>query len=409
MNTYLPYVIYPTILMATVASIEMIVPQVVWSQSDDIAANAKAVTVLIEGSALGSGVIIDQQDDEYVILTNRHVVEAGGQYFIRTHDRQRYRVTQILGSNSVDLALVTFSSNRQYSVAIVGDSNQLREGQEVYISGYPKPDGLTGERSYRFYRDALNSRLSSSSDGYQLIFSQAGIKGMSGSPIFNENGQLIGIFGRLVQEIGQALSTYGIPINTARSLIGGVNWHTSQQGGQTPQQMGREQYLSMVLTAKTRLTDLSNRRPNRKLKFPAGVNNPISLDILTEQSVTNEFEVIGYVNRQNQPKPFTAPDLLELIDSVAEILAKKENNHLSLSLAPSITTPFLKQQTPKMMAQQSNPLVLDLIVRKLDDGKPYLLPDIEIRAVCRDLLNAILNNKLQSHNYNVEDYNVRRQ
>jgi len=54
-------------------------------------------------------------------------------------------------SETVDIAVVKFTSNNEYDVAKLGESQQLAEGQAIYLSGYPGSGQIIGE-SDRYYR-----------------------------------------------------------------------------------------------------------------------------------------------------------------------------------------------------------------------------------------------------------------
>ena len=99
----------------------------------------KQFTVRIDGASNGSGVIIDESDNTYTVLTNWHVVQEPGQYTIQTSDGRQHQVDyrQVQQLAGVDLALVKFTSEQNYQVAEVGDSDYLSEGQGVHLAGYP--------------------------------------------------------------------------------------------------------------------------------------------------------------------------------------------------------------------------------------------------------------------------------
>jgi serine protease Do len=188
---------------------------------------AKEVTVRIDGSSSasnGSGVIIERQENGnnivYTVITNWHVVENQDQYAIRTSDDRIYVATQIQRIPGVDLAILRFASDKLYNVVGRGNSEQLAEGQKVYFAGYPAPIQVETRRSYRFITANITGRLSAAKDGYALVYDGPSIPGMSGGPVFDENGRLVAIHGE-TESVGSGLGTagnYGIPINTFLAL-----------------------------------------------------------------------------------------------------------------------------------------------------------------------------------------------
>jgi S1-C subfamily serine protease len=172
---------------------------------------AQKITVrILTDTDMGSGVIIERRGHRYTILTNHHVVQKSEQnhYEILTPDGRthlgRWLRSQQFGN--LDLALVEFSSNQSYQVAEIGNSNTLSVGDAVYAAGFPNwhfEPGLAedtrdwGLKAYRLTQGRLEmlSRKPLES-GYQIGYSNNIETGMSGGPILNQNGELIGVNGR---------------------------------------------------------------------------------------------------------------------------------------------------------------------------------------------------------------------
>ncbi|HAZ45780.1 MAG TPA: hypothetical protein DDW76_05290 [Cyanobacteria bacterium UBA11369] len=188
---------------------------------------AKDVTVRIDGSTSasnGSGVIIERQEGTdnivYTVLTNWHVVEKPEQYTLRTPDDSTHVVSQIQRIPGADLAILRFRSDKSYNTVQRGNSDQLSEGQRVYFTGYPAPIQVETKRSYRFFTANIAGRLSTAKDGYALVYDGPSLPGMSGGPVFDENGRLVAIHGE-TESVGSGLGSagnYGIPINTFFAL-----------------------------------------------------------------------------------------------------------------------------------------------------------------------------------------------
>lgn len=172
---------------------------------------ARQVTVRILGDpALGSGVIIDRQGQTYTVLTSNHVVEDNetGDYTVltadgRTHQGRWLRSSQFV---NVDLALVEFSSRESYRVAEIADSTTLVLGDRIYAAGFPNwhfEPGLAEEtrdwglRAYRLTQGTVELLPTKAlQDGYQIGYTNDIAVGMSGGPLLNKNGRLVGINGR---------------------------------------------------------------------------------------------------------------------------------------------------------------------------------------------------------------------
>ncbi|AFY89564.1 tetratricopeptide repeat-containing S1 family peptidase [Chroococcidiopsis thermalis] len=147
----------------------------------------------------GSGVIIQRQGNTYTVLTCNHVALMPAPHTIRTHDGQSYAVvsTEKLqkSPNDPDLALVTFSSAAVYPVAKLAPSN-VPVGAEIFVMGFPALDRKFGaDRDFVFSPGFVTSRPSSAPEGYTLRYNSVTKGGMSGGPVFDIDGRVVGIHG----------------------------------------------------------------------------------------------------------------------------------------------------------------------------------------------------------------------
>ncbi|NMF65713.1 hypothetical protein DP113_14465 [Brasilonema octagenarum UFV-E1] len=177
---------------------------------------AKQITVRIDGANPGSGVIIKRQGNTYTVLTNWHVLKENGNT-VQTPDGRRYTVNQSLVKpfRGLDLAEFQFTSTENYRKSELGNSQQLSEGIAVYATGWANPDGICLQRCYRFSLGSISVISPSSKDGYAMVYTNIIKPGMSGGPVLDEQGRLIGINGQSKQEpITGSIDYLGIPINT---------------------------------------------------------------------------------------------------------------------------------------------------------------------------------------------------
>lgn len=189
--------------------------------SVEIYSIAQKITVRIDGANTGSGVIVERQGDNYTVVTNWHVVQLKGNYTIQTSDGGKYTInhSQVKQLPGVDLAIFQFASKQNYRVAEKGDSDQVTGGKSVYVAGYPT--GIPGipERIFQVLNGQISARVQSPKDGYSLVYAVQAFQGMSGGPILNEEGKLVGIHGLSGTSIGGGgTATLGIPLKTYLSL-----------------------------------------------------------------------------------------------------------------------------------------------------------------------------------------------
>ena len=227
MNRWINYVALPATLIGTAATAVIVQSQIAVSQTSGGTANQpqqqiKQFTVRIDVPGVGgSGVIVNKEGNTYTVLTNWHVIAEAqsAQYAIQTHDGQSHPLTNSKKRlQGADLAVVYFTSNNEYPVAQIGDSDELGEGQTIVFAGYGYPRPREGKPTFLSYTETVTGRLQASDikNGYELTLSGDAVLGMSGGPILNTSGELIGIYGTSASEIGPYTTyLYGIPINTA--------------------------------------------------------------------------------------------------------------------------------------------------------------------------------------------------
>ncbi|HEY9824423.1 MAG TPA: serine protease, partial [Stenomitos sp.] len=186
---------------------------------------AEDVTVFIQGvnnpDNFGSGVIIGRSGKTYTVLTAAHVVVDSDQYTIKTVDGLGYSLKNVKRLSGVDLAVVQFESGTSYTVASLGDSDQVAQTDAVYVAGFPKPGQNITVPIFTITTGSISSiirKQNQTRDGYALAYSNETRAGMSGGPVFNSAGQVIGIHGRKEGELGGGATNgawlnLGVPIN----------------------------------------------------------------------------------------------------------------------------------------------------------------------------------------------------
>ncbi|MEM9162978.1 MAG: DUF2808 domain-containing protein, partial [Cyanobacteria bacterium P01_F01_bin.4] len=173
-------------------------PLLVSLDPPEINALAKDSTVRVNGQSPGSGVIFKKQGDTYYVLTAKHVVETPDEYEIVTPDEQVYPLDydKIHPVTDTDLAVAEFNSEQAYPIAALGDSDQVTEGDSVFIAGWPQ-SGEAIPYIYQFISGNISGLPPRPlPGGYGLIYTNTARQGMSGGPVFDNDGDVVGIHGR---------------------------------------------------------------------------------------------------------------------------------------------------------------------------------------------------------------------
>ncbi|HKB25499.1 MAG TPA: trypsin-like peptidase domain-containing protein [Methylomirabilota bacterium] len=162
-------------------------------------------------TVVGSGVVIERDGQ---ILTNAHVVDGAGTLTV-TLDTGRKAPARLVGLDSLlDLALIRVEPAAPLVVARLGDSSQLRVGDEVAAIG--NPIGLE-QTMTRGIVSGLNRFLPGLAE-QPLIQTDAPINpGNSGGPLVDRCGNVIGI-NTFISEEAQSIG-FSIPINSAKAIL----------------------------------------------------------------------------------------------------------------------------------------------------------------------------------------------
>ena len=177
---------------------------------------------LAQGSSEGSGVILTADGN---VLTNNHVVAGGGGNMVVTlSDGSEHPATVVGTSPSYDLAVIKIQGVSGLTPAKLGQSADVKVGQQVVAIG--SPQGLTGTVTTGIV-SALNRTVqvqgeNGSGVAYNGLQTDAPINpGNSGGPLVNLDGQVVGINSAIAttgQNNGSIGLGFAIPVDQARRV-----------------------------------------------------------------------------------------------------------------------------------------------------------------------------------------------
>jgi serine protease Do len=171
---------------------------------------AIAVRVMNGSQGIGSGTIVSVDRGIYLVITNRHVLPVKrGSLAVQTVDRQIHPVKVTEPANSVDLALLEFPAGDQIYVTARRATASPKIGETVMAAGFPHSTASELQPEAQLDSGTISGFPPKPlANGYQIGHSMNILKGMSGGPLVNTQGQLIGINGLHSQPLWDATETY---------------------------------------------------------------------------------------------------------------------------------------------------------------------------------------------------------
>ena len=173
----------------------------------------------VSGAVTGSGFIISE--DGYV-LTNYHVVEEANKgkldVTVILHDGTQYTAQIVAFEADNDVAVLKIDAEG-LKPAVIGDSDSLRVGDPVYAVGNP-----LGELEFSMttgHVSAKDRSIVTDNNGESIAMFQIDApvnSGNSGGPVYNGEGQVVGIVTAKYADTGVEGIGFAIPINDAASI-----------------------------------------------------------------------------------------------------------------------------------------------------------------------------------------------
>ena len=166
-----------------------------------------------KSSALGSGFIIDQKG---IVITNNHVIQSAEDIVVRVDGDKEYKA-KIVGADPLsDIAVLQIVSKDKFIPVKFGDSDKARIGDWVIAIG--NPFGLGGTVTSGII--SARNRSLGLSRYEDFIQTDASINvGNSGGPLFDMNGDVIGINTAILGQSGSIGIGFSIPSNSAQKVI----------------------------------------------------------------------------------------------------------------------------------------------------------------------------------------------
>ena len=165
-------------------------------------------------SSLGSGFVIDPSG---IVVTNNHVIGDANDITVILQDGTKLKAEIVGKDPKVDLAVLRVKPDKPLKAVSFGESDKLRAGDWVLAIG--NPFGLGGSVTAGIVSARGRNIESGPYDNY--IQTDASInKGNSGGPLFNMNGEVIGINTAILSPSGGSVGIgFAVPSSTAGPVI----------------------------------------------------------------------------------------------------------------------------------------------------------------------------------------------
>ena len=166
-----------------------------------------------KSAALGSGFIIDEKG---LVITNNHVIQNADDIIVRVNGDQEFKADVVGADPLMDIAVLQLDTDKKFIPVAFGDSDKARIGDWVIAIG--NPFGLGGTVTAGII--SARNRSIGLSRYEDFIQTDASINsGNSGGPLFDMEGNVIGINTAILGRNGSIGIGFSIPSNSAQIVI----------------------------------------------------------------------------------------------------------------------------------------------------------------------------------------------
>ena len=164
-------------------------------------------------ASMGSGFIVDEDG---IILTNNHVVAGADEIYVRFSDRRELKAELIGADQRSDLAVLKVDA-KDLPTAKLGKSKDLKVGEWVFAIG--SPFGF----DYTVTAGIVSAKGRSLPNENYVPFIQTDVAinpGNSGGPLFNMDGEVVGINSQIYTRSGGFMGmSFAIPMDVAMEVV----------------------------------------------------------------------------------------------------------------------------------------------------------------------------------------------
>jgi len=165
-------------------------------------------------NSLGSGFIVDTSG---IVVTNNHVIADADEINIIMNDGSKFRAELVGVDKKTDLAVLKFKPTKPLTAVKFGDSDKLRLGEWVIAIGNPFSLGGTVTAGIV---SARNRDINSGPYDSYIQTDAAINRGNSGGPLFNLDGEVIGVNTLIISPTGGSIGIgFAVPSKTVAGVV----------------------------------------------------------------------------------------------------------------------------------------------------------------------------------------------
>ena len=351
----------------------------------------------------GSGFIVSK--DGYIV-TNKHVIDDAVSIKATTYDNKTYDAKIIGIDEKTDIALLKISPKTELRPVVFGDSEKTKVGEWVLAIG--NPFGLGGSVTKGII--SAKSRDIDSGNYDDFIQTDASInRGNSGGPMFNMNGEIIGINSAIFSTNGGSMGIgFAIPINLSKWVIAQLKANGEVKRGWIGvkiQQNNPEISLSLGLKENQGIivSGFSEKAPAQKAGLVVGdvilsfdgteIDNTKSLSrLVAETKIGKIVKVDIWRNKKRLSVNMLVEEMPKPLKKEEKVIIPEEEV-TDVSFVPEIglnLAPITEEMTAKYgLSKNATGLVITNVAENYDaSSKGLIVGDVIVKVDKKDLFSV---------------------
>ena len=349
-----------------------------------------------QSSALGSGFIINEKG---IVVTNNHVIQGAEDIVVQVNGDKEFKAKVIGADPLSDIAVLQLETKEKFIPVKFGDSDKARIGDWVIAIG--NPFGFGGTVTSGIISARNRSIGLSRYEDY--IQTDASINsGNSGGPLFDMNGDVIGINTAILGRSGNVGIGFSIPSNSAKIVIDQlIEFGETKRGwlGVRIQDVTKEiaEVEQLDEPRGALVASVADKSPSDKAGVKAGdiilEFNGVKIQemkelpiIVAKTEVGKKVDVIIWRNKKEITKKIILGRLETSEDfKVTEKTPPTENTIDNLNITVRrLNNEDIKQR--KLPNQTKG-----LVITKIENDSPLLLNDIKINSIIVEAQKKTIN------------------